>query len=458
MGKTDSIDNQNKTRPEDGATNPAADAPVQAQMTLFETVTAPTMTTENSSPVDTEQVHQEGQEGKHTEVRSDAKAGADDESQLTGANAHDAGVDGADVLVADLEDADVEEADVEDADAADTGIRGAVVDDQQTTEVRMDAAAETAVADNELRIPAIEESLIEESLGQRLRAAREARGMQCEEAAHAMRLPLATVQALEADRYERIGEGIYLRSYLSKYLRLLDLPQVLADRVLNQHAELPPLVTSGTISRPRYLFERYSSSALYLILTAVIIVPAVWLAMRAGFDGNLAQVTPLDTPSSVSSAAGSSADASATNSLPQHASNPATPAAQADEPPLVASLAPFPAMKHEAAEADASSEHASSEVATAAKPGEHTLRLALAEASWVEIVAADGEKLEFGLLGPGTVRVYHSAKSIDVRLGNVVGASVEIDGKAQDLAAFRHANVARFRLGAGETSISHSGG
>jgi len=139
------------------------------------------------------------------------------------------------------------------------------------------------------------------------------------------------------------------------------------------------------------MFERYSSSALYLILTAVIIVPAVWLAMRAGFDGNLAQVTPLDTPASasVSSAAGSSADASATNSLPQRASNPAAPVAQADEPPLVASLAPFPAMKHEAADADPA-EHASTEVASTVKAGEHILRLALAEASWVEIVAADG--------------------------------------------------------------------
>src|SRR5262249_32123119 len=134
-----------------------------------------------------------------------------------------------------------------------------------------------------------------ESLGQRLRAAREARSMKIEDAAHAMKLPLSTVQALEADRYERIGEGIYLRSYLSKYLRLLDLPQVLAERGLPQPAAPPPLVTSGTISRPRYLYERYSSSALYLILTAVIIVPAVWLAMRAGFDTGTVQITPLDS-------------------------------------------------------------------------------------------------------------------------------------------------------------------
>jgi len=185
MGKTDSIDNENKGRPEDGATNPAADAPAQAQMTLFETVTAPTMTTENSSPVDTEHVHQEGQEGKPAELRSDAKAGADDESPLTDAKVHDADVDAAD-----------------DADVEDAGVRDAVVEDPQVTEVRVDAVAEPAGADNELRIPAIEESL-----GQRLRAAREARGMQCEEAAHAMRLPLATVQGRQVDARSRVSIG-----------------------------------------------------------------------------------------------------------------------------------------------------------------------------------------------------------------------------------------------------------
>jgi len=230
MGKTDSIDNQNNGRPSDGATNPAADAPAQAQMTLFKTVIAPHDDNRKFLPVGHGASPADGQEGTSTELRSDAKAGADDESSLADAKAHDA----------DVEDADVESADLEDADVDAHAVEG-----QQSAEVHVDPVAESSAADNELWIPAIEESL-----GQRLRAAREARGMQFDEAAHAMRLPLATVQALEADRYERIGEGIYLRSYLSKYLRLLDLPQVLADRVLDQHAELPPLVTSGTISRP----------------------------------------------------------------------------------------------------------------------------------------------------------------------------------------------------------------
>ena len=50
-----------------------------------------------------------------------------------------------------------------------------------------------------------------------------------------------------------------------------------------------------------------------------------------------------------------------------------------------------------------------------------------------------------------------SDKSIDVRLGNSNGATIEVDGKAQDLTPFRHANVAHFKLSDGDAAISHSG-
>ncbi len=313
----------------------------------------------------------------------------------------------------------------------------------------------------EFRAPATVD--VPESLGSRLRAAREARGMRCDEAAHKLKLPLATIQALEADRYERIGEGIYLRGYLTKYLQLLELPRVLAERALNAQEALPPLVTSGTVSRPRYLFQRYSVSALYLILTGVIIVPAVLLAMRGGFEPSVAQITPLDT----SEAAAVTSTPTATSTNTTDSANTTTVAAPlpaatppaADETPLVASLTPFPASKHEANDAvDPDRNAAEKSAATPLPAGVHLLRLSLTVPSWVEIIASDGEKLEFGLLPAGAVRNYSSNKPVDVRLGNSSGATVEIDGKTQDLTPFRHANVAHFKLAGGEMTISHSGG
>jgi cytoskeleton protein RodZ len=292
------------------------------------------------------------------------------------------------------------------------------------------------------------------SLGSRLRLAREARGMRCEVVAQRLKLPAATIHALEADCYERIGQGIYLRGYLTKYLRLLDLPQVLADRVLNEPVHEPPLTTTGTISRPRYLFDRYSGFALYLILTGVIIVPAVLLAMRAGFEPNLAQITPLDTaepalPASIPADASATGGETDSRNAPSPSSAPVAQSTTADETPLVASLAPFPA--------STSNAPAVIKADPAIPAGQHALRLSLTEPSWVEITALDGEKLEFGLLAAGTTRSYVSAKSVDVRVGNATGATVEIDGKAQDLTAFRHSNVAHFKMSDGELAVSHTG-
>jgi cytoskeleton protein RodZ len=123
---------------------------------------------------------------------------------------------------------------------------------------------------------------------------------------------------------------------------------------------------------------------------------------------------------------------------------------------LVASLTPCPAAKRDAGDG-ADADKTATEAVPANVPGRHSLRLRLAQASWVEIVASDGEKLDYGLLPAGTVRSYSSDKSIDVRLGNSEGATVEVDGKAQDLTQFRHANVAHFKLSDGEAAISHSG-
>jgi len=296
---------------------------------------------------------------------------------------------------------------------------------------------------------------IEESLGLRLRAAREAKGLSCEAAAQALRLPVAIVQSLEAERFERIGHAIYLRGYLTKYLHLLDLPQVLAERVLQQRAVEPaPLVTARTVSRPRYLYDRYSGSMLYVILTGVIVVPAVLLAMRAGFDQNLVRVAPLDMPEQNTPVqAPRTENATATPGASTDKAAAPTAAGDAGPASFIASMAPFPQQAEPATKPEAS--------AKAEPPppaGEHRVRLGLAESSWVEIVAADGQKLEFGLLPAGSTRSYDSAKALDVRVGNANGATLEVDGKAKDIAPYRHSNVAHFRVSDGEIAAPRSGG
>jgi cytoskeleton protein RodZ len=265
------------------------------------------------------------------------------------------------------------------------------------------------------------------------------------------------INTLEAEQYDRIGYGVYLRGYLNSYARLVDVPTVLVDRLMGEHNHAPPLVTSGTISHSRYLYQRYSVSALYLILTGVIIVPAVLLAMRASLQPTISQLTPLEAPASSSPPDAMPATA-AVNESPKSdrgtggaaAADATSPVASNPDAPLVASLAPFSALSHK--------DPATHAETTAPVSGGHTVKLILKEASWVEVTSASGEKLEYGLLSAGSERTYATTKPLDVRLGNSNGAEVEIDGKAQDLAPYRRANVAHFKVFSAGEPISHSDG
>ena len=57
---------------------------------------------------------------------------------------------------------------------------------------------------------------------------------------------------------------------------------------------------------------------------------------------------------------------------------------------------------------------------------------------------------------PETITVVYDEKN--ATLDSEAFHFSNIDGKAQDLAPFRHANVAHFKLSGGDVSISHSGG
>jgi cytoskeleton protein RodZ len=326
-----------------------------------------------------------------------------------------------------------------------------------------DDVTETAAsATQEPTEPSAQTALFPESLAQRLVAARDARGWSRDQVAAKLHLPLHIVQWIETEQYDRVGQGVYLRGYLNNYARLVGVPVDAVDQVLRAKAPPPPeLVATGRISHSRYLVERYSGSALYLVLTGVIFVPLVMFAMNMG--GNVgSRLTPLDAPAAALASADTDANGSpSTSSTAASSANsvdtqPATPAAAAtphSDSPLMASFTMVPTLPAAADQAK--------QTATTASIGQ--LRLRLAEASWVEIVDADGKRLEYSTLPAGTVKEYPAEKSLTILLGNTGGAKVEVDGQTQDITPYNRGNVARFKLGAGSKSIgsaaseSHNG-
>jgi cytoskeleton protein RodZ len=293
------------------------------------------------------------------------------------------------------------------------------------------------------------------SFGSRLRAAREARGLDLDACAHVLKLPARVLRQLESDQREGIDYAVYLASYITKYARHLGIDEnAIQAELANLKRAEPTLVATGGMSHSRYLLERYATAATYVVLTAVIVVPMVWLGVRGTLDRDLSHLAPLDaTPVAQQDAPAHVASHAATTAVQPPAGKTAA-AAPVEEQPLMASMAPFPGLEGGSLTATKPAATTALPAPVIAAPGEHSVSLTLDQASWVEVVAADGSRLEYGLLPAGTSKTWHSGQPLDVRIGNAVGAQVSIDGQPLALDAYRRANVAHFRMQDGKPAPS----
>lgn len=283
------------------------------------------------------------------------------------------------------------------------------------------------------------------SFGSRLHAAREARGLDVESCAHTLKLPARVLRQLERDQYDGSDSRVYLASYIGKYGRYLGINEASVQVELDRIRQVETtLVATGGISHSRFLFDRYATAATYVVLTAVIVVPMIWLGVRGTLDRDLSHFAPLDAAPVAqldTTSSGSAADAPSGKLLPV-APRSIEPA---QDQPLLASMAPFPNI-------DSSDSHLTDSVAPPKASvgdtgtGAHSLSLSLDASSWVEVIGSDGTRLEYGLLPAGSNKTYRSDKPLDVRIGNATGAQISIDGQSQGLDEFRHANVAHFRV------------
>ncbi len=295
--------------------------------------------------------------------------------------------------------------------------------------------------------PRLQDSLFQDPIGMRLRMARENAGLTREAAAQQLRLPSAIVDALEREDWQRLGAPIYVRAHLSAYLKLLGLPADLVDAPAAQKPA-PRLAAMASRSRLQSVLERGFRNAVYLVMTAVIVVPVVWLATHYDSRQKLVAAISLE-PEVVQPTVATATKPKASVPLPavivEDMSAPPVATAEAltdavpptsaassgaDAPPVVASLAPFP--------------HAASAPEPVA--GDEGLHLRFRQESWLELIAADGRRIERGLVAAGSERVLPAGEAVRVTLGNADAVEVEHAGEVMDLTPYRSANVARFTV------------
>lgn len=282
----------------------------------------------------------------------------------------------------------------------------------------------------------------EESIGSRLRRAREGMGISTEELAARLHVPLELVRDAERDCFDRLGAEVYVRGYLRATCRALSLSEQLAAdyRGVVEPPALQPMRKASLLER---LLERSARSLVYIVLTASIGIPVLWFALRSPQNAVVA-TTPLTQLDPVPVAPPDSAVPAARegdSSPAPPASVVATPTDDQPKVPVVASLSGF-------LDAPSAAVPRSAPAAAAAVPVPKagSLVLSFQSESWLEVRDFGGRLLDEVLARPGDERSYPLGAGMHVVLGNAGGVRVRIDERNIDLKPYQRANVARFAV------------
>ncbi len=239
-----------------------------------------------------------------------------------------------------------------------------------------------------------------------------------------LKLPTAVIEAMERDDHGMLGAAVFARGRLGSYARLVGVPTDVLEAQFAHAAVAPPaLVSNARSSRVEHTLRRFARQGIYVVLTATIVLPVIWLATHDQLPRSPVALTALDRPVAV-----------ALDPAARHASDANAAAGEArNAAPVVASIAPFGGYRWASAQT-------TGDVATAG------LQLRFSGDSMVDIVGADGQVIEHGVVEAGSVRNYPAAAVARVTIRNAHSVLVLRNGEPYDMQAFQKANVTRFTV------------
>jgi cytoskeleton protein RodZ len=269
------------------------------------------------------------------------------------------------------------------------------------------------------------------SPGQMLRSAREARQFSIAELVTQTRLAKATIEALERDDFNELSKPVFVRGYLRKCAKVLDVPE---EGLINAYASwtgtsIKPEPLPVTVSEPvqRYADDDVRTLPWKQALVAAIVIGIAlwWLGSRSKPEtpGEQATTTVLEP-------------ASGTGTTTLELPAPSGETLGAAEPAGTDDLIP-PAEEQPEEVQPAAPVVAAPPPVEQAPPAntETTLHLNVTNSSWVEITDSAGKRLAYGLLQPGETRALNGRPPYNVLLGNAAGVSMMLGSQPIDLAA-----------------------
>ncbi len=271
------------------------------------------------------------------------------------------------------------------------------------------------------------------TIGPRLKAERERRGLSAQKAADELHLDGWVIDALEAEDYERVGPSVYAKGHLKRYAALLGLPaaEIMAGYETRSQAPRTPPPTANVRLRTdtpavsNLPWPQIVGSLAILLLVVGVLWWKPWHHRGAA---------PVITAPAAAAPRGALtvAAAEATRSV-------AAAALPSIGTPAAATVA--------AAPAGAPAVPAEGDVVAGA--GRARIRLSFSADSWVDIHDALGRRTFAGKGRANTVRTVAGPAPMRVYLGFASGVQLEVNNRTVAIGPqFLAGDVARFEAGA----------
>lgn len=267
----------------------------------------------------------------------------------------------------------------------------------------------------------------ESGVGETLRAAREARGLSIQDAAHQLRLMNRQVAAMEAEDFASLGQPVFARGFVRNYARMLGLDDAAILRAMGgalaepvEVSAAPPLILPGKWFTSGWLI---AGMILLLLFTVVPIGLYAWLSSDA--EEVTRPVTREIPPPAVSPSAIAPGDVS---NRPVTA-NPGTE--------TVASTLP---------DGTTANPGVSTTEPAAVPPSQREMRFEFDEDAWLEVKEGTGQILYRKMNQQGSTLVLTGQLPLDLVIGNAMHVRMTYQGRPLDLTPYINANVARFSL------------
>ncbi len=273
--------------------------------------------------------------------------------------------------------------------------------------------------------------------GEKLKAAREERGVTLDAIALKTRVSVRLLGAIESERFDLLPGGVFNISFIRQYCRAigLDEEEIVAEfNQLARPAELDVAEQVGITDDRVLMQERGATLAEnvtdYLrhygrVTAAALSVLLVVIALAWFFPGS----QPSSEPAS------DAATAAQTSPPAASASEVTAPVAEPEptSPPAIGEPDPGPPLLAGAASAVEPAAGSSDETATArASASDATkplhVEISITAKVWVQAVA-DGVRVFEDILEPGATRLIEASDSVRLVVGNAAGVTVALNGK-----------------------------